>query len=165
MTKSLFYLSFTLSLSCFSFSAFAPSAQAHTSHTASSAKNEQQKAAPSTSTLPQLEIYEASQDKNRDYLIALYTHQSGAALISYNTPTCQANSHGTTRPDAKDPSKLEFTAREDPYCKITLQKTRNHQLKVLKETLPCATWHGDFCSFKSLAPLTRIYPASISQKN
>lgn len=112
---------------------------------------------PSPKSPPQIEIFEAHQGENKTYVISLDSNHGGATLIAYNSPTCQANTHGTTIINSKT-SKLEFTAKEDPFCKITMQKNKNNQLKIIKETAPCSTWHGDFCSFTSLSSLTRIYP-------
>ncbi|MDI2113287.1 hypothetical protein [Commensalibacter nepenthis] len=106
---------------------------------------------------PQITIYSAHKDKN-NYVIALYTDRPGKALITYDSPTCQANSYGNTTINPKNKSEIEFTSTEDPLCKIALQKTNNNQLKITKETPACAAWHGDFCTFSSISLLTRIYP-------
>lgn len=106
---------------------------------------------------PQISIYSAHKEKN-NYVIALYTDRPGKALITYDSPTCQANSYGDTVLNSKNKSEIVFTSTEDPLCKVTLQKTANNQLKIIKETSACTAWHGDFCSFSSLSPLTRIYP-------
>lgn len=110
---------------------------------------------------PQMQVFEANAESNKTYVIAMDSNHPGATLITYNTPSCQANTHGTTVINPKSPYLLEFTAKEDPYCKITMQKTKNGQLKIIRETRPCNTWHGDFCSFTSLTTLTRIYPKNI----
>ncbi|MDI2089781.1 hypothetical protein [Commensalibacter oyaizuii] len=114
----------------------------------------------STSTLPspQFEIYEGHGENKKNYVLALYPDRNGSALIAYDSPTCQANSHGTTIINPKKPSEIEFTSKEDPHCKITLHKIKDHQLSIDKETLACNAWHGDFCSFSSITPLRRIYP-------
>lgn len=106
---------------------------------------------------PQISIYSAHKEKN-NYVIALYADRPGKSLITYDSPTCQANSYGDTVPSSKNKSEIIFTSTEDPKCKITLQKAENNQLKITKETAACNAWHGDFCSFSSLSPLTRIYP-------
>lgn len=141
--------------------AFTPPSFADHKHTHTKSQHHapaKQKISAHPLALPQIEIYEAHQGNKSNYIIALYTHQQGASLISYTSQTCQADSHGTTLPNPKNSSQFEFTAREDPFCKITLQKTKKNQLKVIKETAPCGTWHGDLCSFSSLPTLNRIYP-------
>lgn len=129
-------------------------ASKHTQELQKNTKNNNEKP---VLTDPQLIFYSAHQDKN-NYVIALYTDRPGKALITYDSPTCQANSYGDTIIDTKNKSQIEFTSTEDPLCKITLQKADNNQLKIIKETPACTAWHGDFCSFSSLSPLTRIYP-------
>ncbi|WP_271789091.1 hypothetical protein [Commensalibacter communis] len=112
---------------------------------------------PSIVTDSQISIYNAHKDKN-NYVIALYTDQPGKALITYDSPTCQANSYGSTSINPKNKSEIEFTSTEDPLCKINFKKTNNNELKIIKETAACTAWHGDFCTFSSISLLTRIYP-------
>lgn len=126
-------------------------------HTQETHKNTAKPEEKPVITDPQLTFYSAHKDKN-NYVIALYTDRPGKALITYDSPTCQANSYGNTVINAKNKSEIEFTSTEDPLCKISLEKTKNNQLKITKETPACNAWHGDFCSFSSLSPLTRIYP-------
>ncbi|CAI3934175.1 MULTISPECIES: hypothetical protein [Commensalibacter] len=126
-------------------------------HTQELSKNITRTTEKSVLADPQLNFYSAHQDKN-NYVIALYTNRPGKALITYDSPTCQANSYGDTIIDSKNKSQIEFTSTEDPLCKITLKKENDNQLKIIKETPACTAWHGDFCSFSSLSPLTRIYP-------
>lgn len=146
-----------LALSC------STSVFAKTHHAAAVSKHPQEttkKAEHATlpkATDPQISIYSAHKEKN-NYVIALYTDRPGKALITYDSPTCQANSYGDTVPNSKNKNEIGFTSTEDPLCKITLQKTENNLLKIIKETPACNAWHGDFCSFSSLSPLTRIYP-------
>lgn len=112
----------------------------------------------------QLEIFENHNDLNKNYIITMDTHHLGTTLLTFNSPTCQANAQGTTKLISENPTKLEFTSKEDPYCKITMQVTRQNQLKILKETIPCSTWHGDFCSFTTLSTLNHVYPSSTKEK-
>lgn len=107
-------------------------------------------------TVPQINIFEAHKDK-QNYVIALYTNATGAALVAYDSPTCQANSYGETRIEKTQPLEIVFTSAEDTHCKITF-KLKDSKLFVTNETPSCSTWHGDFCSFSSLSPLSRLYP-------
>lgn len=112
----------------------------------------------------QIEVFENHDEIHKSYMVVFDSNHPGATLIAYNSPTCQANTHGTTIVNRQDSSKFEFTSTDDPYCKITMQITKKHQLKILKESVPCSTWHGDFCSFTTLPILNRLYPLSIDEK-
>lgn len=158
ITKISFGVCVLLAFSCNS-SVLAKTHQKTTSskHIQESHKNTEKPEEKPTITDPQLIFYSAHKDKN-NYVIALYTDRPGKALITYDSPTCQANSYGDTTINGKNKSEIEFTSTEDPLCKITLEKIKNNQLKITKETPACTAWHGDFCSFSSLSPLTRVYP-------
>ena len=155
------YLSYTILSLIISLTVLSNLTYARSSNTKSSVKISTLNKA--SRILPQIEIFESHVGISKNYVIALDPIHPGATLITYNSPTCQANTHGNTILNHHDPSKLEFTAKEDPYCKISMQITKNHQLKILSETIPCSTWHGDFCSFETLPIVNRIYPITIKE--